>query len=119
MCGERGVLVEWCDQLRVLSHPSVGGSCRTTSDAKAIVEDWKVGWRFLDREFDDTNLKKRDEIAGIVKRFMDLESAQRQELTRKATKLRKICEAEFANGGSHQTNLAHLLESIYLDPPQA
>ncbi|XP_047983248.1 UDP-glycosyltransferase 87A1-like [Salvia hispanica] len=139
MCGEKGVLVEWCDQLRVLSHPSVGGFLShcgwnstkeallagvpvltfpiimdQTSDAKAIVQDWKVGWRFLDREFDATNLKKRDEVAGIVKRFMDLESAQRQELTRNATKLRKICEAEFANGGSHQTNLAHLLKSINL-----
>ena len=24
-CGDRGLVVPWCDQLKVLSHPSVGG----------------------------------------------------------------------------------------------
>ncbi|KAI3450855.1 hypothetical protein Pfo_007520 [Paulownia fortunei] len=28
MCGEKGLVVAWCDQLRVLCHPSVGGSGR-------------------------------------------------------------------------------------------
>ncbi|XP_057809079.1 UDP-glycosyltransferase 87A2-like [Salvia miltiorrhiza] len=137
MSGDKGLVVEWCDQLRVLGHPSVGGFLShcgwnstkeailasvpvltfplmmdQLSDAKAIVQDWRVGWRFLEREFDERDLKKRDEIAGIVKRFMDLESATREELTRNARELQKICEREFEDGGSHQTNLDHLVRSI-------
>ncbi|KAH6803537.1 hypothetical protein C2S51_031784 [Perilla frutescens var. frutescens] len=137
MGGDKGLVVEWCDQLRVLCHPSVGGflsHCGWNStkeavltgvpvltfpiimdqllDAKAIVEDWRIGWRVLDREYDEKNLKKRDEIGEIVKKFMDLENLERKELSRNARKLRKICEREFENGQSHQTNLDRFVGSI-------
>ncbi|XP_020228894.1 UDP-glycosyltransferase 87A1-like [Cajanus cajan] len=71
ICGDMGLVVTWCDQVRVLSHSSIGGfwsHCGWNStkegvlagvpfltfpiimdqplDSKMIVEDWKVGWIF-------------------------------------------------------------------------
>lgn len=137
MSGDRGLVVEWCDQLRVLAHPSVGGflsHCGWNStmetalagvpvlpfpifhdqlpNAKMIVEDWGVGWRVLEREFDEKNLKKGDEIGELVKRFMDLENEERKVLSRNAKELHDICEREFANGESYQTNLDALVKTI-------
>ncbi|GFZ07096.1 hypothetical protein Acr_19g0000330 [Actinidia rufa] len=69
-CGEAGMVVPWCDQLKVLCHSSVGGfwtHCGWNStlenvfagvlmlalplsmdqflSSKFVVEDWKIGWR--------------------------------------------------------------------------
>ncbi|KAL7154222.1 hypothetical protein ABFS83_04G221400 [Erythranthe nasuta] len=135
--GEKGVVVEWCDQLRVLSHPSVGGfwsHCGWSStkeavmagvavlaspiimdqlpNAKAVVEDWKIGWRVIEREFDEENLVKRDEISELVQRFMDLDCPERAELTKNVENLKKACESEFESGGSFETNLDGFVEFI-------
>ncbi|XP_057809087.1 UDP-glycosyltransferase 87A2-like [Salvia miltiorrhiza] len=135
--GNEGLVVEWCDQLRVLAHPSVGGFLThcgwnstkeallagvpvlsfplimdQSSNAKAIVEDWRVGWRFSERAGFDLRNLKRDEIAKTLKGFMDLESVERKELSRNARELRKICEKEFGEGESHQTNLDHFVRLI-------
>lgn len=91
-------MVTWCDQLRVLSHPSLGGfwshcGWNSTSEAvfaglpvltfpiywdqvtnsKMVVEDWKIGWKVKKGKGDEEVLVRREEIMGIVKRFMDLE----------------------------------------------
>ncbi|XP_073140377.1 UDP-glycosyltransferase 87A1-like [Henckelia pumila] len=135
ICGDKGLVVEWCDQMSVLCHPCVGGfwsHCGWNStkeavlagvpvlafpivmdqllNAKMIVEDWGIGWRVKREEFD--GLTKRDDIADLVRRFMDLESPERKELTRNARKLREACETEFADGGSFQSNVEEFAESI-------
>ncbi|KAL2239214.1 UDP-glycosyltransferase 87A1-like [Sesamum indicum] len=137
MCGEKGLVVEWCRQLEVLCHPSVGGywsHCGWNStkeavlagvpmltspilmdqlpNAKAIVEDWKIGWRVWNGVFDEGNITKSDEIAELVERFMNLENPEREELTRNAKELQKSCEREFASGQSFQTNLDGFVKSI-------
>ncbi|KAL3850410.1 hypothetical protein ACJIZ3_012292 [Penstemon smallii] len=136
ICGDKGLVVAWCDQLRVLSHSCVGGfmtHCGWNStkeallagvpmltfpiimdqlpNAKAIVEDWRVGWR-VKREFDEGDLAKRDEIKEIVLRFMDLESDERKELSRNARELQMICEKEFGNGESFEKNVDGFIKSI-------
>jgi UDP:flavonoid glycosyltransferase YjiC (YdhE family) len=74
-CGDMGQVVPWCDQLRVLRHPAIGGfwtHCGWNSnleavfagvpmlispifwdqipDRKIIVEDWEIGWRVNSEE---------------------------------------------------------------------
>ncbi|XP_059430527.1 UDP-glycosyltransferase 87A1-like [Corylus avellana] len=108
-CGDMGLVVPWCEQLKVLCHPSVGGfltHCGWNStlesafagvpmltfpifwdqipNSKWIVEDWKVGWR----------VKKdvtRGEISKLVKRFMDQNSNEGNEMRKRAKELQEVC----------------------------
>ncbi|CAI9770646.1 unnamed protein product [Fraxinus pennsylvanica] len=136
ICGEKGLVVPWCNQLSVLCHPSVGGflsHCGWNStkeailagvpmltfpimndqvpNAKMIVEDWKFGWR-VKREFEEENLTTREEIKQLVQRFMSLESRERKQLEEKAKEIQKVCEREFADGGSFQNNIDSFTKSI-------
>ncbi|KAL2239216.1 UNVERIFIED_CONTAM: UDP-glycosyltransferase 87A2 [Sesamum indicum] len=135
ICGKKGLVVEWCDQLSVLCHPSVGGfwtHCGWNSmkeavlvgmplltfpivmdqapNAKVIVEDWRVGWR-VKREYDEDDLASSSEIVEIVRRFMDLESPERKELTRNARQLQEVCKRELA-GGSFEKEVDGFATSI-------
>lgn len=120
----KGMIVPWCDQLRVLCHPSVGGfwtHCGWNStkegvyagvpmitsplawdqvpNSKMIVEDWGVGWR-VKKETGVETLMKRDEIARLVKRFMDLESVVGKQLRKRVEELKEISQQATAEGGS-------------------
>lgn len=135
-CGDGGLVVPWCDQLKVLSHSSVGGfwsHCGWNStleavfagvpmltfpifwdqvpNSKKIVEDWKIGWR-VKREVGWQNLVTREEISGLVKRFMDLESIEVKEMRKRAKDLEEVCRGAIANGGSTDTNLDAFLSHI-------
>ncbi|KAK4772052.1 hypothetical protein SAY86_013827 [Trapa natans] len=92
----RGVIVPWCDQLRVLCHDSVGGfwtHCGWNStleaifsgvpmltcpifwdqihNAKQIVEDWKIGFRVKKNFGGSTEeLVTRQEITQLVRKLM-------------------------------------------------
>ncbi|XP_034687624.1 UDP-glycosyltransferase 87A1-like [Vitis riparia] len=136
ICGEMGMVVPWCDQLRVLSHWSVGGfwsHCGWGStfeglfagvpfltlpmaadqplNSKLIVEDWKIGWR-VKREVGMETIAKRDEIAGLVKRFMDGEGEEGKEIRRRARELREICRLVIKKGGSSDTSLGAFVRDI-------
>ena len=137
ICGEMGMVVAWCDQLRVLSHDSVGGfwsHCGWNSvvegvfsglpfltfplvmdqhcNGKLIVEDWKIGWR-VRRELGKEVLVKRDEIACLVKKFMDLESNEGNEMRRRARELQEICQQAITKGESSYTNLEAFARDIH------
>ncbi|KOM47325.1 hypothetical protein LR48_Vigan07g102900 [Vigna angularis] len=94
-----GLVGTWCDQLRVLCHPRIGGfwsHCGWNStkegvlagvpfltfpiimdqplDSKMIVEDWKVGWR-MKEDVNVNSLVEKGEIVSLLQKFMDLDTA--------------------------------------------
>ena len=133
-CGGTGLVVPWCDQLKVLLHSSVGGfwthcgwnsiveglfsglpfltfpvGIDQFSNSKAVVEDWKIGWRV---KRDDQTLVRREEIAGIVRRFMDSESMEVVEMKRRARKFQEICRQATGKDGSSQSNINAFITDI-------
>lgn len=120
-CGSNGLVTEWCDQLRVLLHSSVGGflsHCGWNSikesvfsgvpmltfpimaeqliNSKVIVEDWKTGQKVRT----GSDLVARAEIAAAVRRFMDGESVERKEMMKRVKELEGICGKSVSEGGS-------------------
>jgi UDP:flavonoid glycosyltransferase YjiC (YdhE family) len=134
--GDMGMVVPWCDQLKVLCHPSVGGfltHCGWNSileatfagvpmltfpifwdqipNSKQIVEDWKVGWR-VKKDVGFENLVTRGEISALVKRLMDQKSNEGNEMRKRAKQLQKACQGAISKGGSSETNLDAFIRDI-------
>ncbi|KAL1816462.1 hypothetical protein ACET3Z_019036 [Daucus carota] len=133
---DRGMVVPWCDQLRVLCHPSVGGfwthgGWNSTKEgvfagvpmitsplrwdqvpnSKMIVDGWGIGWRVKN----DTGLETvitSNEIAEVLKRFMDLESAEGKELRTRVKALKEISQEAVAEGGSADSAIYAFLRDI-------
>uniref|UniRef100_A0A5B6YS72 Putative UDP-glycosyltransferase 87A1-like n=1 Tax=Davidia involucrata TaxID=16924 RepID=A0A5B6YS72_DAVIN len=136
-CGDAaGMVVPWCDQLKVLCHRSIGGfwtHCGWSSTmesvfagvpmltfpllmdqvpiSKFIVEDWKIGWK-VNGEVGMGGLVSREEIAELVQRFMDSENAEKKEMRRRARELKEISRQAIAKGGSSETNLDAFVKNI-------
>ncbi|KAK2640739.1 hypothetical protein Ddye_022502 [Dipteronia dyeriana] len=131
-----GIVVPWCDQLRVLSHSSVGGfwtHCGFNStlealyagvpmltlpifwdqvtNSKQIVEDWRVGCR-VKREAGSDYLVSREEISELVKRFMDSDSDDKKEMKKRAGEIQEFCQVAISEGGSSETNLDVFVKDI-------
>ncbi|XP_021810555.1 UDP-glycosyltransferase 87A2-like isoform X2 [Prunus avium] len=139
--GDKGLVVSWCDQLRVLCHDSIGGfwshcgwnstleavyagvpilTCPIFGDqilnAKKIVEDWKIGCRVLKKKkkgFEEEDLVTREEIVQLVQRFMDLESKEGNEMRERAKQLQETCQGAIAKGGSSDTNLNAFIKDVF------
>ncbi|KAJ6302709.1 hypothetical protein OIU77_016739 [Salix suchowensis] len=136
-CGNMGVVVPWCHQLRVLHcHPAVGGfwtHCGWNStleavfagvpmlaspifwdqipDSKLIVEDWQIGWR-VKRDERSEILVTREEISKLVKSFMDAENMEVKAMRKRAKELQETCRGAIAQGGSSDTNLDSFIRDI-------
>ncbi|XP_011080776.1 UDP-glycosyltransferase 87A2 [Sesamum indicum] len=129
-----GIVVPWCDQLKVLCHPSVGGfwsHCGWNStkegafagvpmltfpifwdqvtNSKMIVDDWKMGLRV---KKDDESVVTRDEVARIVLRLMDSESEEGKERMRRVKEIRDMCRNACAGGGSSETDILAFVRDI-------
>ncbi|KAJ8436101.1 hypothetical protein Cgig2_011923 [Carnegiea gigantea] len=138
-CGEKGMVVPWCDQSNVLGHGSVGGfltHCGWNSviesiftgvpmitfpllidqkpNSKLVVEDWGVGWRGKSKAevFLRGSVVGRDRIAQLVKMFMDLESEERKNLEGRCTEVREMVRATIGRGGSAQVGFDAFLANI-------
>ncbi|CAI9107060.1 OLC1v1006335C1 [Oldenlandia corymbosa var. corymbosa] len=130
-----GLVVDWCDQLRVLSHPSICGfwsHCGWNSakeaafsglpvlaspiawdqntNSKQIVEDWGIGWRL--KESNDGRLVGRGEISRILKRFMDSESEEVEEMRRRAHEIGDICGRADSECGSSDREIEAFIENV-------
>ncbi|KAL2899274.1 UDP-glycosyltransferase 87A2 [Bienertia sinuspersici] len=134
---EMGCFVSWCDQLRVLCHPSVGGfwthcGWNSTSESiyagvpmltcpifwdqmpnsKLIVNDLKIGWRVIDNGCKKEKFVTREEIAKLVRNFMDFESDVRKEMVERAKGLKDIFRRAIADGGSAASDIDAFIKYI-------
>ncbi|MBA0603701.1 UDP-glycosyltransferase 87A1 [Gossypium raimondii] len=131
--GGEGLVVPWCDQLRVLCHPSIGGfwsHCGWNSvkegifagtpfltfplfadqnlNSKLIVEDWKIGWRIKKHQF-----TTRGEISSLVTKLMDLESDDEvKQMRARAKELQKECLQAIERHGSSESIINSFIHSI-------
>ncbi|KAK7300884.1 hypothetical protein RJT34_11735 [Clitoria ternatea] len=139
ICGDKGLVLPWCDQLRVLKHHAIGGfwsHCGWNStkegvfygvpfltfpiffdqplNSKLVVEDWKVGWRVKTEAKEDTWIR-RDEIANLVKKFMNLGGDEVKDVRCRAKEIQKIFQHAIASGGSAESDLnafvRHIIQS--------
>ncbi|XVF05806.1 hypothetical protein REPUB_Repub05bG0204400 [Reevesia pubescens] len=135
-CNDMGLVVPWCDQLKVLCHPSIGGfwtHCGWNSileavfagvpmltfplfldqdtNSKQIVEDWKNGWR-VKSNVKAEKLITRDDIAQLVRRFKDVESSGGKEIRKRAREFQDKCQVAISEGGSSAANLDAFINSI-------
>ncbi|KAK1426933.1 hypothetical protein QVD17_15613 [Tagetes erecta] len=135
VCGVNGLVVEWCDQLRVLLHSSIGGfwtHCGWNSvkeglfsgvpmltfpllidqpfNSKMIVEDWKVGLNMRKK----VEVFKADQIAKIVREFMDPHSVVRIEMMERAKEIQLICQESVGEGGSVDKDLDAFVRDVAL-----
>nr|GMD73260.1 UDP-glycosyltransferase 87A1-like [Ipomoea batatas] len=135
--GKQGLIVPWCDQLRVLRHRAVGGfwtHCGWNSikegafagvpflafpialdqltNSKMIVEDWKIGWS-VRKINNDGGIVKRGEIAQLVRRFMDFEcdNNESKELRRRAKQIGEMCR-ESTEGGLAKRDLQNFIQDV-------
>ncbi|KAM0014126.1 putative UDP-glucuronosyl/UDP-glucosyltransferase, UDP-glycosyltransferase family [Helianthus debilis subsp. tardiflorus] len=118
--GSDGLVVEWCDQLRVLLHSSVGGfmsHCGWNStkeslfsgvplltfplqgdeafNIKLICEGWKVG-----RKLKTCNaFVSREVVKDAVREFMGLEGDSRASLMEHVKHVEGICRQSLEEGG--------------------
>ncbi|KAI6670919.1 hypothetical protein NL676_005804 [Syzygium grande] len=124
--GDMGIVVTWCDQLRALTHPSIGGlwtHCGWNSilegvyaglpflaypiamdqgaNCKLVVDDWKVGWRV-----------DEGDIAGQVHKFMDSGDSESKKLRRRVDHLQELCRRAIGPDGSSGTNISAFIRDI-------
>ncbi|KAK1577517.1 hypothetical protein Q3G72_022424 [Acer saccharum] len=135
---ELGLVVPWCDQMRVLRHSSVGGflthsGLSSTFEAgffgvpmlsfplagdqfpnsKLVVEDWKVGWRLRELGVGNGMITSREAIAKTVHKFMDINGSERRELTERSKRFQEIVKgATSSKGGSSDANLDAFIKDI-------
>ncbi|CAH9075302.1 unnamed protein product [Cuscuta epithymum] len=132
--GDGGLVVPWCDQFKVLCHPSVGGfwsHCGwnstkeaafagipvltfpifwdQTTNSELIVGVWKIGVKV---QKGDGSLVMRDEICGLLRRFMDLEDDDMKEMRRRAKMVQETCQNSVKKGGSSDLNIDAFINDI-------
>lgn len=126
----RGLIVPWCRQIEVISHPAVGGfltHCGWNSvlesmwcgvpmlclplltdqptNRKLVVDDWKVGLNLCDRK-----PLKRVEIKEKISLLMSGKSAE--ELRKEMKKIRQIVENAVGKDGESEKSLREFVSEV-------
>ncbi|XP_016471175.1 UDP-glycosyltransferase 86A1-like [Nicotiana tabacum] len=127
---DRGLIVPWCCQTAVISHPAVGGfltHCGWNSilesiwcsvpficfplltdqftNRKIVVDDWKIGINLCDKES-----ITRDEVSEKVKLLLRGKVAE--EMKQQIKKVRKTLEDAVAINGSSQVNFTKFIDDL-------
>uniref|UniRef100_A0ACD5VUA7 Uncharacterized protein n=1 Tax=Avena sativa TaxID=4498 RepID=A0ACD5VUA7_AVESA len=135
-CGDRGLAVPWCEQQKVLCHPSVGGflsHCGWNSvleavcagvpllafpvvwdqlvNARMAADEWKIGIDLREHRGEDGTVS-RDAISAAVRRLMDLDSGVGHEMRRRAAELRHASRSAVKEGGSSHRSLNSFLQDL-------
>lgn len=136
-CGDKGKVVPWCDQLKVLSHSSVGGfwsHCGWNSTLEAlfagvpmltlplfldqipnssqIVDEWRNGFKVWTSKFGSEEIVAKEKIEELVKKFMDVESQKGKEIRDRAREIKVVCHKAIGVGGSSYGNLDAFIRDI-------
>ncbi|KAL4649883.1 hypothetical protein ACB092_01G046400 [Castanea dentata] len=126
LCGHIGLVVPWCNQLRVLSHSSVGGflsHCGWSSTREGmlcglpfptfpIIFDQILNrWR-VKQDIRMDNLVTRVEISRLVQKFMNLENDEVKEVRTRASELQRVCHRAIAKGGSSETSINAFIQDL-------
>ncbi|KAL2509685.1 UDP-glycosyltransferase 74E2 [Forsythia ovata] len=129
---DKGLVVEWCPQLEVLSHKAVGcflSHCGWNSTIEAIclgvpivamplwsdqktnakfVQDvWKVGVRV---KRDENDVGGRKDIEGCIREVMEGDRAA--EIKESCIKWKKLAKEAVSQGGTSDKNLNELVSKL-------
>ncbi|XWS55850.1 hypothetical protein CRYUN_Cryun09bG0035300 [Craigia yunnanensis] len=128
----KGMIVPWCCQIAVISHPAVGGfltHCGWNSilesvwytvplicfplltdqftNRKLVVDDWKIGINLSDKK-----QIKQDEVAEKIHRVMGGKSAD--ELRKNIMEVKKKLENALSTVGSSEENFNQFISDVQI-----
>ncbi|KAL6343168.1 hypothetical protein AAG906_020966 [Vitis piasezkii] len=118
---QRGMIVPWCSQLEVLTHPSLGcfhglwgsgcgisqGTDQATN-AKLITDMWKTGIRV---RVNEEGMVERDEIKMCLEIVMG-DGERAEGLRRNAEKWKELAREAMKNGGISDNNLKAFVDEV-------
>ncbi|KAL3642601.1 hypothetical protein CASFOL_013416 [Castilleja foliolosa] len=126
-------IIPWCDQIKVLSNPAVGGflthnGWNSTVESmwcgvpmicypmaydqftsrKLVVDDWRVGISLCDG---GDSFIERKQVAEKIKTFMD-ETTSSQRMRQEAGKVKETLRNALEMGGSSEMNFDQFVEDL-------
>jgi len=130
----QGLVVPWCNQLQVLSHPSIVGfitHCGWNSmlesialgvpmigfpfwadqftNCKLMADEWKIGYRFSGGQAGDKGLIVRKDISSAIRKLLSEEGT---EVKKNVEGLRDSARAAVREGGSSDKNIERFVEGL-------
>ncbi|KAK4359861.1 hypothetical protein RND71_022090 [Anisodus tanguticus] len=98
---DRGLIVPWCSQLAVLSHPAVGADEHT--NRKLVVDDWRIGVNLF-----TGRLIRREVVAENIGKIMSKSDESRKNIE----KTKMILQNSLSDKGSSEKNLNQFIEDM-------
>lgn len=133
ICGDNGLVIPWCDQLKVLTHPSVGGfltHCGYNStletlfagvpvlafpifwdqllNSRLLTDECNVGLNLRDKKGKE-GILSREEIKNAVKKLMDLRNRESNEMRKRASDWSRAANRAVNEGGSSFISLSNFI----------
>lgn len=136
ICGVNGLVVPWCDQLKILTHPSIGGfltHCGFNStletvfagvpvltlpifwdqmcNGRLLTDEWNIGINLMDKKGNEAILS-REEIKDAVKKLMDLRNTESTEMRQRASDWSRAANIAVKEGGSSFNSLSNFISNF-------